>query len=293
MLIKTPTTYEEQLDILRNHGCVISDEPAAEDFLKHTGYYRLSGYFSAFRESNVAQGRHFIQDTTFEKLAAVYNFDQELRVLILRAVSQIELAAKSMISYHHGIEHGSLGYMDANTFNTAHNHDRFVKQFQTAIKNNRNNKIVKHHLKNYDGDFPIWAATELFTMGMISFFFADLKTEDKKAIAREYHTDYVHLQSWLHSASVLRNISAHYGRLYHATFYYPPKLPRSYLKNKVLGPDSLGRQLCMLKLLHASSKERWNSTFVTPLTALIEEYGEMIDLSSMGLPADWEKLLAW
>ena len=63
--------------------------------------------------------------------------------------------------------------------------------------------------------FPIWVIVELFTLGMLSFFFADLNTQDQKDLARAvFHSTANNIKSWLRCCTDLRNICAHYGRLY-------------------------------------------------------------------------------
>lgn len=54
-----------------------------------------------------------------------------------------------------------------------------------------------------------------------------MENEDKKEIAKEFKVDYIYLESWIENLSYVRNICAHYGRLYGA------KLTRlqSYIKN--------------------------------------------------------------
>ena len=289
MEVKKPISYSKQITMMRNRGCVVKDELTAMAFLKRVNYYRLSGYYFAFRQTN----NTFLEHVTFEKIASVYTFDQALRALIMRAVSEVELSTKSIVSYYHGHQYGALGYMDSANFSNKHDHERFETQFESATRNNKNAQFVKHHFYKYEGKFPIWVATELFTMSMISIFFSDLKTADKKAIASEYNTDYVHLESWLHSASVLRNICAHHGRLYPVRFHQPPKLPRIYVKNTAIGTYSLGRQVCMLKLLFTNWQNEWNNTFVLPLAALIKKHDESVDIQKMGLPENWEDILTW
>ncbi|MCL2218140.1 MAG: Abi family protein [Defluviitaleaceae bacterium] len=289
MKVKQPTTYYEQIEVMRSRGCEINDDVVAIEFLKKVNYYRFSGYFFAFEQDDDT----FAEGVTFEKISSVYAFDQELRIMIMRAVSAIELSAKSIISYHHGHQYGALGYMDSVNFGDKHDHGRFIAQLEVAMRNNKNAQFVKHHFHKYGGNFPIWVAAELFTMSMISIVYADLKVTDKKKIAQEYSTDYVHLESWLHSASVLRNICAHHGRLYHVLFHQPPKLPRAYVKNSAIGTYSLGRQLCMLKLLYANWRDEWDNAFVLPLSALVEKYGKSIDIRKVGLPENWEDVLTW
>jgi abortive infection bacteriophage resistance protein len=78
---------------------------------------------------------------------------------------------------------------------------------------------VKHHIENYDGQFPLWVICELFTFGMISYFYNDLTTEDKKKFVG---AEYKEMVSWLRCCTDLRNICAHYVRLYYRIFSAMP-----------------------------------------------------------------------
>ena len=289
MEVKKPTTYQEQLEILRSRGCKIDDEQRAIQFLRRTGYYRFSGYLVAFKQTD----GNYLEGLTFDRVASICVFDQELRALITKVVSEIEISIKSTVAYHHGHTYGSLGYSNPDSFNEKHDHYRFIEKFEAAVQNNSNSLIVRHHKKHYNGQFPIWAATELFTMSMISIFYADLKTDDKKAIAVDYATDYVHFESWLHSVSVLRNICAHHSRLYNIKFHQNPKLPRRYVKIEGMGAYSLFKQVNVLMLLYANRQEEWNNAFMLPLVALLKKYGDAVELGSMGFPVNWEVALTW
>ncbi|MCB2305602.1 hypothetical protein LGL08_00030 [Clostridium estertheticum] len=46
---KIPTTFEEQLEILRNRNLIINDENNAMDILSRVNYYRLSAYMLTFK----------------------------------------------------------------------------------------------------------------------------------------------------------------------------------------------------------------------------------------------------
>ena len=289
MDVKKPTTYQEQLEILRSHGCVIDNDEAAIEFFRRVGYYRFSGYLISHKKEDGT----YTDGLSFEKAAAIYAFDQDLRGIISKAVSEIEITAKSIISYHHSHRYGALGYLDADNFNKQHDHESFIKKFESTVSNNKNTLFVRHHMKTYAGQFPIWVATELFTMSMISIFFADLATEDKKAIAKEYNTDYSHLESWLHSASVLRNICAHYGRLYNSRFHQNPKLPREYARYADMNIRSLFKQLYMLKMLYSNWRTEWNNSIMPSLSAILEKYDNALVIDAMGFPMNWEDALVW
>jgi len=286
---KSPTTYQEQIEILRKRGCEIINESSAIAFLKRVNYYRFTGYLVAYKQPDGM----YNDDLTFERVASICVFDHEIRALILKAVGGIEILVKSIIAYHHGHEYGALGYINADNFNEKHDHERFIEKFNGVIQNNINSLFVRHHIKQYGGKFPIWTATELFTMSMTSIFYADLKTTDKKVIATEFNTDYPHLESWLHSASVLRNICAHHNRLYNIRFHQNPKLPRTYINHIGVGVYSLFKQLCVLKLLHSNLRDEWNNAFILPLSALIEKYTNDINVETMGFPNTWEIILRW
>ena len=48
--LKPWKSYADQLEQLIGRGMIISDRARALDYLKRIGYYRLSGYWFAFRE---------------------------------------------------------------------------------------------------------------------------------------------------------------------------------------------------------------------------------------------------
>ena len=54
--------------------------------------------------------------------------------------------------------------MDASNYGSKHDHQRFLKLFADEVNYNKKVPFVKHHQENYDGKFPIWVATELFTL---------------------------------------------------------------------------------------------------------------------------------
>lgn len=61
---------------------------------------------------------------------------------------------------------------------------------------------------------------------MLSYFYKDMLTEDKKAIAEELGTKPRLLESWLRCLTDLRNKCAHYSRLYYWLFPAMPVIPK-------------------------------------------------------------------
>ena len=133
---------------------------------------------------------------------------------------------------------------------------------------------------------PIWVLIEFFSIGMLSKFYADMKTQDKKAIAKEvFNTSFLYLETWLKCLTILRNKCAHYARLYGTRFIVRPKLDINFDKKPYLF-----EQLLVLKHLYTNS-DSWNKNFMVSLSALMEEYSSCINLEDIGFPENWESIL--
>ena len=95
--LKAPTTFKEQVNRLSNHGMLVEDKSSAIDFLSKNNYYRFTGYGIQFR---VFPDKSEYQDgTTFETVSQIYNFDEELRILLLKYISKAEVFYRTIISY--------------------------------------------------------------------------------------------------------------------------------------------------------------------------------------------------
>lgn len=167
MLIKKPKTYDQQIAILKNKNIAIIDDVSAKTFLKQVNYYRFSGYFLPFQING--HGSLF-PNITFERLQAIYEFDEQLRNLIAGVVDEIEVYFRSQLAYYHAHKYGEEGYMDACNYNNKHDHIAFTKRINSCIKENARTTVVQHHMKKYNGHFPIWVIIEFFSFGTLSYF---------------------------------------------------------------------------------------------------------------------------
>jgi len=284
MQIKPPITFDAQLDKLKARGCIVTDEAFARMKLEQINYYRLTAYFLPFLQADGT----YKPGTTFDGVYRVYEFDRKLRGLILSAVEEIELMLRTQLSYYHAHKYGALGYMDAANFKPYHNHARLLEHIEQAIVRNRAKPFVQHHVKQYGGKFPLWAIIELFTVGELSRFYADMHRADKKTLARSlYRTTDSNVSSWLLCMSNLRNDCAHYARLYYTMFGTVPATPNGFsyrLRDRVFD------YILVLKFLYPDPMQ-WQHTFMNALAALIEEYQDAIDMRCIGFPRDWEKVL--
>ena len=284
MEVKQPISFDEQLEKIRSRGCIIADETFAKNKLQQINYYRLTAYFLPFRRTDGT----YVQETTFDKVYRIYEFDRKLRNLIFSAVEEIELMLRAQLSNFHSVKYGALGYKNPENFNKKHNTDRFEQHIEKAIKQNSEQFFVKHHIQHYDAQFPLWVIIELFTMGELSFFFSDMIKADKKLLAKRlFGTNDFNISSWLLCLTNIRNYCAHYSRLYYNRFNTIPATPKDFpyvLKDRVFD------YILVVKFLYPD-KTKWQYEFMANLQALLDEYSDVIDMNCIGFPENWKKLL--
>lgn len=285
MEVKQPTSFADQAARMQSRGFLITDTDACIKFLQEANYYRLSAYLLPFR---MADGS-YIPGIPLARIKRIYEFDSHIRALLFQVIEHIEFYLRTQLSYDSGHHYGALGYCDPSNFSARHNTAKFNRKLQNCIHSNARSLVVRHHQQKYDGNFPIWVVIEYFSMGMLAYFYGDMKLQDQKRIAKQaFHTVPSCLESWLRCVTDLRNRCAHYSRLYFWNFTAIPKTPKysDYPMNR-----SLFSQIMVLKYLYPD-KATWNNRFRVEISALVESYLPDIALSHIGFPDNWSALLA-
>src|SRR5690606_9563513 len=103
--VKQPTTIEEQIEIFKRRGLVVSDADFAIRTLQRISYYRLSAYTLSLKKSD-----QFYPNTTFENVVALYEFDRRFRYLIMEMVEQVEIAFRDRKSTRLNSSHVKSSY---------------------------------------------------------------------------------------------------------------------------------------------------------------------------------------
>lgn len=284
-ILKPPTTFKEQVQILSERGLIIEDEDFAINILSSINYYRFTAYLLPFK--NCATNR-YKSDTSFNHIYRIYEFDRKLKSLIMSAIEPIEILVRTKLAYFHAHKYGAEGYISSDNCDNPRWHDKFIKEFQETIQKQNKALFVRHHIEKYGNRLPIWVATETFSFGMLSKFYSNMKPEDRKHIAKYFfNTGPEHLRSWLVCLAGLRNLCAHYMRLYFHRFVNFPKLPRGPYQ---LRSEKVFDIIYIMKFLYLDHN-KWVNGFVYPLESLIESYSEDIDLKYIGFPENWVSLL--
>jgi len=276
-------TIEEQIDNLKTIGLVIANEEKAKTLLNDISYFRLIKAFSLNLKTR--NGRYY-ENITFEHLVELYLFNANLRQLLFPQIEKIEVNARCRIANYVSEKYGVLGYLDKNNFEVEGFHKQFMDDVNDELRRNSRAPFVKNFRENYEGGhLPMYALVEICSFGTLSKFFKNMKNEDKKVIVKSFGVGYTYYESWIEAISYVRNICAHYGRLYNAKLSKRPTIYKEYSDAGIENNKLYAVILCMKQLL--KNDLHWN-LFVEELDKLIEKYSD-IDIRTMGFPIDWKK----
>ena len=282
---KPAKTFQEQLEIMKGRGLIVTDEDHACFLLSHINYYRLRGY-----TLSVCHNDRFFSGTTFYDLIRLYNFDKKLRLLLMELLEEVEISFRTHIAYLFATKYHPLAYLDSHYFVDPLHHSKFLVKINELLEKS-NEIFVQHHKEKYNGIFPVWVALEVLNFSDLSKMFSNMKTADQKEIARKYYNRvyYEDLRNWLHVLSVIRNICAHYGRIYNRPLPVRTRLPKS-IREDVKANEFFSVIIILKYLFVNSNRQHLWDYFITNLKLLLEQYSE-INISLLGFPSNWENII--
>lgn len=278
-------TIDEQIENLKSIGLIVDDEEYARKILNDISYFRLiKAYSLNLKHKN---GR-YNEKVTFEQIVELYLFNANFRQLIFPEIEKVEINVRCRISNYFAEKYGVLGYLEADKFVNPEYHKAFLEDITEEIRRNSKAPFVKNFRENYEGgNLPIYALVEVFSFGTLSKFYKNMNNQDKKAVAKSFGVGYTYFESWLESISYVRNICAHYGRLYNAKLSKTPILYKEYSQAGIGNNRIFGVLLCLKNLL--KNDAHWD-LFVDKIELLFDKY-ESVNICTMGFPENWKELL--
>lgn len=292
MELKKPLSFEDQLQKLKDHGVVISDESAAVRILKAVNYYRLTGYALQFRKD--PQYSTYMEGTTFESIYHLYLVDERLRDLFRMYIEKAEIYYRTQIAYGFAsvkcTEPPHDQHYDNNNFYNKIGYREVFDHFNREKNYYKDSLIVKHHKANYANRMPLWVMVELMSFSDLSKLYSAMYYSEKDVIACAIGIGRDTLENHLHCLAVLRNKCAHAARLYNTQFNPPARFTKSFLRAhpEVRNNSLFAYSLVLLKRL-PDSKSQWG--FLTAIETVIEEYRDDIDMELIGFPDNYIEIL--
>lgn len=232
-------TLRQQLTILRNRNLLIPSGSKVMRVLEKEGYYNvINGYKDIFLDNSATAAvgdDRYKSGTTFDHIYALYDFDRNLRWILIKYILKMETSIKTKIAYIFSEAYRlNFSYLDINNFDSTipQKTTKLIATISNVIKNNsermRGGQIY-HYLDKYK-ELPLWVLIKKMTLGETYHFFDVLQTPMKievtKACIKEYKHEYsIPVRSSVQDVTDIlsnvfrfinhfRNICAHEERLF-------------------------------------------------------------------------------
>lgn len=218
MAVKQATSIDDQIVLLKKRGLIINDEEKAKENLLDIGYYRLGFYLFPFEKSYPKLGNRnheYVSTAKFEDAVALYYLDFDLRNILLKYITRIEIAFRTYVAYYVSNQHKSspTWFADKNIMRAS-----YVKTFEDAVYSSIKKKpvIARHHSKYpIDKYAPAWKTVEYMTLGEVAILYSNLKELNERLnISKHFGVKQTPVfESYMESIRVLRNVCAHGSQL--------------------------------------------------------------------------------
>lgn len=308
-------TIEEQIELLKSRKIKINNEENTKKILITNNYYNIiNGYKDMFLDDD----KNYIQDTSFEEIYSLYEFDRSLRNIFLEFILKIENSIRSLVSYYFSKFHGNDNYLILDNFEIYENvnvptktKEKQLKHIQDLIgtinkkiANSIENKpYINHYIINY-GFIPMWVLVNILSFGDMSNFFKLMKQKERIQISNQFNVMEFNLVNLISILAHTRNLCAHDERLYNCKFPTNksiddcdihkildiPKQNNRY----IYGKNDLFAVVISLKLLlNENDYQKFHSKIFSRIMSLQSKL-KVIDISkvlnTMHFPENWHNI---
>lgn len=240
-------TYTAQVEKLTNEKhLIVTDTNFAITSLKNISYFGLiGGYKDPFID---VQTHKYINNTTFEDIVALYEFDEELRGLFFKYLCHIEIKLRSSISYYFCQKHGERQeeYLNSNNYSTSPKSKRgvikLIKILDNVANKNKDHKYLVYQRNKYH-NVPLWVILNALTFGQISKIFEFLPQKMQSLICQDFgNIKKNDMIKYLKVLTLYRNVCAHNERLFsHHTY---SSIPDTLIHKKLNIPKHHSKYIC-------------------------------------------------
>ena len=267
---------DQQLDLLRKRGMLISSPDKASNALLEIGWYRLSMYWFPFERRYpdlLSEDHHFVAHTRFEDAMMLYAFDFKMRNLLIRMLERIETSFRTFLIYNVSNRYPEsptwfadekvVGRGNANAF------ERTVYQPLRRL----NADIILHH-KRFPRDrfAPAWKTLEFATLGTVINLYSSLRSSNlREEISAHFGVRHPEVfENYLDIVRDLRNICAHGNLLYN---FHPKQIMRGpAMGGTATPPTNLYGAITVIEHFLSVISPRLHGEFRNELSAIKKEF---------------------
>ncbi|MBQ9886306.1 MAG: Abi family protein [Lachnospiraceae bacterium] len=300
-------TYTQQINkLIYEKHLIISDIKKAQEKLRDVGYFTLiGGYKTLFLDPMT---RVYREDTHFEDIYNLYEFDNRLHELFFRHLCQIEKKMRNLISYAFCEVYGERqsAYLSTSNYNYSRKNQRginkLVKMMSQLANSNTDYDFLIYQRRVYQ-NVPLWVLVNAMTFGQISKMYAFLPASIRSKISHNYvHVSERELEQYLKVLVLYRNVCAHNERLFSHKVY--SEIPNTKLHLKLNIPQT-GTQYLMGKkdlfciviafryLLSKDDFKEFKKELIRSIDKCLSQshcISELKLLNAMGFPANWKEI---
>lgn len=308
--LKPFLNYQDQINNLTTKkGLTINNPSFAEEKLREIRYYALiDGYKSIFYDYTT---HTYLPGTTFEDIVNLYDFDEELRLLVFKYICHIEQRIRSQISYYFCEKYSSSqnDYLNPNHYNYSRRNMGGINKLVQILAYNANNSSAHDYIiyqrKTYQ-NVPLWSVVNTLTIGQISKMYSYMQSDIQSRISHCYEAvNERELRQLLKVITDFRNVCAHNERLF--LYHSHTDIPDTMLHKKLGVPKtgsnySVGKNdlfaivIAMRYLLPKDDFKRFYKNLRTIISSYQKKSSEDNTsklLESMGFHSTWNKILRY
>lgn len=282
--LKIPLTLDQQIELLNSRGLQIGDQKQAKEILARLNYYRIINAYSLDLYADTE--KHIYQSgVSLAQIYDIYEFDTKLRHIVFELIEYFELKFRTALSYYLANNFCATAYMRAELYQNETFYTDFLVDLNRERGAQQRSLIVQHHDAHYGGNLPVWAMVEIVSFGTLSKLFKNLLPKYQREIAKIYHTYPPLLSSWLNAFVLVRNICAHYGRLYNRNLLARPRIPKNApaLNNYKI--------FSVIYLLYQYVEDpSLKLSLYCRLTNAITQHS-FVELDKIGFPVNWDNII--
>lgn len=207
----------KQIDHLKTLGLTIPDEEKAIEILSDIGFYRLGFYLFPFENKypvKACRDHRFRPGTSLDTILRLYYFDFDLRHILLKYISRIEIHLRTTIINYMSVKHHNKDtwFVDDRIVASA-----YIKTFGSIYDRVRLSPYIKWHHHNHSCKYaPAWKTLEFMTIGeILDLYDAISSTTSRLDICKQHGIRSIKtFDNYLTAVRRIRNRCAHGGVLF-------------------------------------------------------------------------------
>lgn len=220
--MKKALSIDQQITLLQNRNIEINDISKAKEILLDIGYFRLGFYSFPFEVSypqRKQRSHEHKKGTNFNDIIALYYFDYNLRNILLKYITRIEINFRTAIIYRISMHYPKTNtwFIEKEIMNKSFV-ERFNEKIYTPEFKSKNSVLKYHHIKYPKDTFaPAWKTLEFMTLGQIVMLYSNLKNErlqQEIALSGYNIKSSKVLMNYIDTIRKVRNTCAHGGVLF-------------------------------------------------------------------------------